>query len=284
MPALRLMVWLALHAGRKVTRLLLVLVCLYFVVVSPKSSSASVEYLDRVLGRRPGWADRFRHFHSFAACLLDRVFLLNNRLDLFEFTFHGEEMLRAHLARGSGCLLFGAHFGSFEAVRAAGRQCHDLPISLVMYEKNATKTNAVLHAINPSLALEIIGLGKPGAMLAVKNRLDQAHLVGVLADRGLTGDRMIDLPFLGELAPFPVGPFRMAALLRQPVVMMLGVYRGGRRYHIHFEEIGTQADFEIGDIDETIMVILQRYVGHLEQHCRLAPYNWSNFFPFWKRK
>lgn len=285
LPAIRLMVWLALHLGRNLARLLLGPICLYFMMFSPRASVASREYLGRVLGRPARWTDGFRHVHSFAACLLDRIYLLHDRAELFDFTISGEDVLRPHLAAGTGCLLFGAHFGSFDAIRAAGRvvkpkDCH-VRMALVMYEENARKANAVLHAINPDLALEIIALGKPGAMLAAKNRLDAGDLVGVLADRALTGDRMVMLPFLGAPAPFPAGPFRMAVLLRKPVVLMLGIYRGGRRYDICFEEIGLPETFTETATEAAMLAMMQRYAARLEAHCLAAPYNWSNFFPFW---
>ena len=125
-----------------------------------------------------------------------------------------KQALTAIREQHGGCFLFGAHLGSFEVVRAAGRHMADVRISLVMYEDNARKTNAVLNAINPALAIDIIGLGKPGSMLAVKDRLDDGHLVGLLADRSLESERRMAIPFLGAPARFPVGPFRMAAMLR----------------------------------------------------------------------
>ena len=54
-----------------------------------------------------------------------------------------------------------------------------------MYEENARKINSALAAINPELTLEVITLGQPGSMLAVEQRLDQGHAIGILADRGL---------------------------------------------------------------------------------------------------
>ena len=163
--------------------------------------------------------------------------LLNDRVELFDFTVHGEAALTAVREQHGGCFLFGAHLGSFEVVRAAGRHMADVRTSLVMYEDNARKTNAVLNAINPALAIDIIGLGRPGSMLAVKDRLDEGHLVGVLADRSLESERRMAFPFLGASARFPVGPFRMAAMLGRPVVLMLGLHRGDRRYDIIFETI-----------------------------------------------
>ncbi len=99
-------------------------------------------------------------------------------------------------------------------VRAVGRQLARARTSLVMYEDNARKANAALHAINPDLAMQIIALGKPGSMLAVRDRLDEGYLIGLLADRSLESERQEQIPFLGCPARFPVGPFRMAAMLR----------------------------------------------------------------------
>jgi predicted LPLAT superfamily acyltransferase len=255
--------------------MMLLPVCAYFFLFSPRSRAASLTYLVRVLGRRPTAADLWRHYRCFATCLLDRVLLLNGRVDLFDVTVHGEDIVTAIQAHGSGGFLFGAHIGSFEVVRAVGRHVANVRTSLVMYEENARKTNAVLHAINPALAVDIIGLGKPGSMLTVRDRLDEGHLVGVLADRSLENERRMQVPFLGEPAWFPVGPFRLAAMLRRPIVLMLGLHHGGRCYEIVFETICAEP------ANEPVEAAMLRYVARLEHHCRRAPYNWFNFYEFW---
>jgi predicted LPLAT superfamily acyltransferase len=277
LAALRLVVWLALRLGRRGARLLLVPIVLYFVAAAARPREASRAYLGRVLGRPPRLAEICRHFHTFATCVLDRVFLLNDRLDEFEIEVHGEEIMTGIRARGEGCFLFGAHFGSFEAVRALGRQRPGLPVTLAMYEENARKIGSVIAAINPTLALDVVGLGRSGAMLLLKERLEHAHVVGLLADRGLDDKGRVRLPFLGAEAPFPTGPFRMAELLKEPVVLMFGIFRGGRRYEIHFERLS-------GDGAETLSLeeIMKRYVSCLEHHVRSAPFNWFNFFDFWR--
>lgn len=278
LPLIRLMVWIILRVGRPASRIAAWPICAYFFLFAPQARAASLAYLARALGRPPGIADRWRLYWCFATCLLDRVLLLNGRADLFDIEVRGEETVIALHAQGAGAFLFGAHVGSFEAARAAGRRVADIRISLVMYEDNARKTNAVLHAVNPALALGIIGLGRLGSMLAVRERLQDGHLVGVLADRSLDGERSVRIPFLGAPARFPVGPFRMAVLLRRPVVLMLGLYRGGGRYEIVFEPLAAPED---GEPVEPVEAMMRRYVARLEHHCRRSPYNWFNFFDFW---
>jgi predicted LPLAT superfamily acyltransferase len=279
---IRLFVWLALHLGRGAARLLLYPVCLYFLVFSRGTRAASRDYLARVLGRPPGFADIFRHYHAFATCVLDRLFLLNDQLDRFELRIEGEAAVIELLARGGGCFLFGAHLGSFEVLRAVGRRHPGMRISLAMYEENARKIGAALRAINPALALDVVALGSHGSMLEIEARLEAGHAVGVLADRGLAGETLARLPFLGSPAGFPVGPFRMMTILRRPVVLMIGLYRGGRRYDIHFERLADPATWPAGGRAEEMDRAMRRYAERLEHYCRIAPFNWFNFYDFWK--
>ena len=280
--AIRFIVWVALTLGRPAARLLLYPICLYFWLFSARARKASRKYLARALGRPPGLGDLFRHYHTFAATLLDRVFLLNDQYARFDVRVHGEEIVEDMMKRGEGCLLLGAHLGSFEIIRSLGREARGLKISLVMYEENARKLNSVLAAINPNLPLQIIGLGKVDSMLKVEEALAAGSVVGLLSDRTIEGEGTVDCEFLGGQSPFPVGPFRLAAMLKRPVVLMFGLYRGGNRYDVHFERLADMGQTIRGERNQIIQQAMQRYAGRLEHYCRLAPYNWFNFYDFWK--
>ncbi len=268
--ALRLMRWIALGLGRRAARLVLHPASAYFLLAAPQARRASRAFLGRALGRRATWADLYRHFYAFAATVLDRVYLLNERFDLFEIDVRGEP------DAGAGLLLMGAHLGSFEALRAAGRH-GGLRVSMVMYEDNARMLNETLAALSPAARQDVIALGRVDSMLRVRDRLAEGGAVGVLGDRGLDDEDAQALPFLGAPARFPLGPFRMAALLRCRVVFMTGLYRGANRYALRFEPI---ADFSTAAAPAP-EVALAVYVACLERHCREAPYNWFNFYDFW---
>jgi predicted LPLAT superfamily acyltransferase len=271
MAVLRIAVCLARCLGRPITRLLLVPVCLAF-LFHTQARTASKHYLTRALDRSPRRREILRHFFTFATTVLDRVYLLNDEAHRFDITIHGEEIVTEILAQGGGCLLLGAHHGSFEVLRLVGRKQPNLKVSLAMYEETGRKISAALNAINPHLAPSIIGLGTPSAMIEISDCLEQGGFVGMLADRTLRNDTQVRLEFLGAQAPFPAGPARLAALLRPPVVLMVGLFRGGNRYEIHFERLAEPAD--------TTRLITQ-YAERLAYYCRQAPYNWFNFFDFW---
>jgi len=281
---LRLMTWMSLRLGRAPTRFVLAGISLYFLLFTPAAKAASRAYLRRALGREPRLADLFRHFHSFASTVHDRVFLLNARFDLLQVEVHGEDVIKEVLAAGRGAFLMGAHMGSFEVVRAIGRQQPGLRVAMVMYEENARKLNAALAAINPVAVQDIIPLGQLDSMLRVQACLDEGMVLGVLGDRTLGGDPTLRIPFLGADAEFPLGPMRLAAMLKRPVLFMSGLYLGGNRYAIHFERLADFRDVERPGRDAAIQSAVVAYAACLERHCRAAPYNWFNFFDFWRPK
>ena len=288
---LRLMRWIAVHAGRRLARSVLHPITLYYLLANRPARRASADYLARALGRPARLADVYRHIHRFAATILDRVYFLQARVDQFEVRSSGAQAVHRHLGAGAGAMLVGAHVGSFEALRAIAQE-QQLPVAMLMYEDNARLINATLAALAPQVQLQTIALGRPGAMLALRRWLDDGGLAGLLADRTLPAaaqqsqrSRSLRLPFLGRPARFSDGPFRLAALLRRPVYFMAGLYHGGNRYEVRFIEL---ADFRDAappanpDAREArILEAMQAYVVLLESLCRESPYNWFNFFDFW---
>jgi predicted LPLAT superfamily acyltransferase len=282
MGMLRAMTWISLRLGRRAARVVLAGASLYFLVAAPAARRASRAYLSRALGRPPRLAELFRHFHSFASCTHDRVYLLNDRFDLFHIQVHGAAAFEEVLASGRGAFLIGAHMGSFEVVRAVGRQRPGLRVAMVMYEQNARKINAALAAINPVAVQDIIPLGRLDSMLQVRTRLDEGVALGMLGDRTLADDVTLPVPFLGSTAAFPVGPMRLAAMLRRPVLFMTGLYLGGNRYAVHFEPLADFTAIEPGQRDAAISRAVFAYAANLERYCRAEPFNWLNFFDFWR--
>jgi predicted LPLAT superfamily acyltransferase len=281
---LRVMTWISLRFGRALGRVVLRAIAAYFVLTSPSSRQASRAYLRRALGRAAGWRDVYRHVFDFAATIHDRIYLLNERFDLFDIRVHGAEHFEAALAQGRGGFLIGAHLGSFEVGRAIGRTRPDLRVAVMMYEENARNINAILATVNPAAKHDVISLGQADSMLKAREYLDKGYMIGMLADRTLSAENgeLERLDFLGASAGFPLGPLRMAAMLRRPAIFMTGLYRGNNRYDVHFEAIADFSAVSSGDRTAQVRIALERYVGLVEKYCRAAPYNWFNYFDFWR--
>ncbi|MFN0038876.1 MAG: acyl-CoA synthetase [Burkholderiales bacterium] len=279
---IRLLLWIALGLGRPAGRILLYPICLYFLLFSGRARAASRKYLAKALGRKPSIVDSYRHYLSFAVVALDRMFLLRDRTRHFDIRIQGEDVLRRELARGQSVFLLGAHLGSFEVLRAKGRELN-IRVSLAMFEQTGRNFNAIARAINPELEAAVIRLGTPESMIRLVERLESGDWVGMLGDRSLSEAGQVRVPFFGEEAAFPTAPFRIAAMLGRPVVLMVGLYRGGNRYDLCFEQLVEFPYLERATRDKTMREWAQRYAQRLEHYCREAPYNWFNFYDFWAR-
>ena len=286
--ALRLMAWIATTLGRPAARLLLPPISLYYLLFAPTPRRHSARYLGRALGRPATWRDLYRHIHTFASTVLDRVYFVRGQTQDFDLRLHGDAGCDETLALRRGGFLLGAHLGSFEALHAAGKSFPGMSVTMVMYPDNARKIHGVLQAVAPEFKLAVIGIGNPGSTLAIRDALDDGKLVGLLGDRhlGSASERSgsVEIPFLGVPARFSDGPLRLAMLLRRRVIFMVGLYLGGKRYDVRFE---TMADFTSPPPDPAareriIEAALRDYVARLERLCREAPYNWFNFYDFWR--
>ncbi|MBI3367412.1 MAG: acyl-CoA synthetase [Burkholderiales bacterium] len=284
---LKLMAWIAVTLGRPVARGILHPIALYFLLCAPAVRRRSLRYLGRALGRPAGWRDVYRHVHSFAATVLDRVYFARGRLPDFELTLSGVEFMDQAVAQGQGAVLLGAHFGSFEALHALGSSRPGLRVAMVMYPDNARMIHGVLQAIAPGMKLDVIAIGGAAATLKIRDWLDAGGLAGLLGDRFLDADKRrgaaVRLPFLGREAPFNDGALRLAMLLRQRVIFMVGLYHGGRRYELRFEPLAdfSQRAANPDQAEARLRAALQAYAARLEALCREAPCNWFNFHDFW---
>jgi predicted LPLAT superfamily acyltransferase len=271
------------HGGRMVGRALLYPITLYFLVRRGPERRASRTWLTRVSGRPASLFAVARHIHTFAATILDRVFLLSGQLHRFDIRVHGLEQLESQLDAGRGVLLFGSHLGSFEALRvlARNRPCNGLRVVLDVGHNPAM--TQLLDALNPEVAATVIDAARDGTaiMLDVQQAIADGGMVALLVDRPQPGEPALAAPFLGRPAPFPMAPWQLAAVLGAPVVLVFGLYRGGNRYDLHFEAF---SDGEVVPRPRRaghVAALIRRYAARLEDRARQVPYNWFNFYDYW---
>jgi predicted LPLAT superfamily acyltransferase len=279
---LRAMAHLSLVLGRPAGRVLLRGIALYFFLFAPKARRSMRDYLRRALGRNPTAADRLRLIMNFATSIHDRLYLLAERYDLFEVSIQGEQLMHQIVAEGGGAVMMGAHVGSFEVLRCLGVRQPGLTVAITMYEDNARKLNEILAAVAPKNPPDIIAVGHLDAMLRIRERLDGGAMVGMLADRTFGDEATLPVTFFGATAYLPIGPMRAAAMLERRVVFMLGLYRGGNRYRVIFEPLADFTATPRAQRQAAIEAAITRYASLLERHCRNDPYNWFNFFDFWR--
>jgi KDO2-lipid IV(A) lauroyltransferase len=214
-------------------------------------------------------------FAAFAACFAD-LLTLNRRpagtLRRWVSSATGEDHLEAALAADRGVILLTAHLGNWElGGRLLGPRLGRATHVVLSAEQDATLETYLrtdtpgLHFVTRRHATSTLGL------LAALRRREAVALQG---DRptGERGDTLV--PFFGEPAAFPLGPFVLARAAGAPVVPAFCTMDAEARYRISIEPAiwvrrGEEAE------------ALARMVGALERAVRAAPTQWFNFFDVW---
>src|SRR5438270_920454 len=211
--------WMAVRIGRSAARLLLYPIAFYFMLGAPAARRVSYYYLERVRGRPARWWHVFRHFYSFAATILDRVYLLRGEFQHFDVTLHQKEILHRRVESGKGCILLGSHLGSFEVLRTLGVTQQDFSLKVLMDSVHNENITRFLDAFNPKIAGTVIAPDRPDTLLRVKESLDAGFFIGMLGDRTSANDKTTRCQFLGATAEFPAGPILLAAVMHCPVIL-----------------------------------------------------------------
>jgi predicted LPLAT superfamily acyltransferase len=268
--------------GRWPARLMLRVIVAYYFLLNGRARAASREYLGR-MGQEATSGAVYRHLLRFAQCALDRLFFLRGQFERFEFSHFGHEHLEKLAQERRGAFLFGAHLGSFEALRASGMS-YGIPVNVVANFRNARRINEVLTRLgNDSNTRFIDAGGSPVSLaLSVRQAVGRGELVAILADRATEG-RSVEVPFLGQSARFPTGAFLLAATMGCPVYLTFGLHFPPNRYALYCEPFAEELKLPRENRHGSLEGYVRRYAERLEHYCRLAPDNWFNFFDFWSK-
>ncbi|HVT31356.1 MAG TPA: acyltransferase [Rhodanobacteraceae bacterium] len=280
-------IWLirtiGLRCGRGAARLCLYPITLYFFLRRGYERRVSYAFLERAFGKPASARQVMRHIHCFASTILDRVFLLSDRYSRFDVGVQGLDALVERMRPDRGVLLLGAHVGSFEALRVLAADRPDVRVCAVLDTQKTPALTELLHALNPEVARNVIDASRPGAeiVLALGEAVREGALVTLLADRAREGEATVVADFMGSPAPFPVAPFLIGALLKVPIVLCIGLYRGGNRYDLYFEPFADSLELPRRARESELKAVAQRYAERLEHYVREDPYNWFNWHDFW---
>lgn len=268
--------------GRGPARLLVAFIAFYFTVFGRQARRAVSAFRER-MGLETGFWQSYRTILRFAQTSLDALFLMRGKTKLFRVKRNGHEYLEELRSAKQSAILIGAHLGSFNIMRTESSS-ESLPLHPVVYTKNARRFNAVLEELDPESKLRLIEIGDGDQidfMLKIREKLEDAGLVAILADRVPDGGKTVEVDFLGGKAKLPAGPYLLASMLRCPVYFTAGIYRGGRDYELYCIPFADRIVLPRGKREEAMQQYAQRYADQLAELAKDAPDNWFNFYDFW---
>ena len=148
----------------------------------------------------------------------------------------------------------------------------------------ARQFNRILARLNPDAGVQLLQVSEfsPAMAMLLADRVAAGEFVAIAADRvPVTGDRICHAEFLGATADFPAGPWLIASLLRCPVWGMSCLHDGDG-YRARIDLLRDQVRLPRGERQQALDACAATFADWLTACLRQSPYDWFNFYDFWK--
>lgn len=280
--------------GKFLILLVLAPVLWYFVCSNSRARQSSLKFLQKVhqqLGAAspfqstPGYRQAYLHFRSFALEALAKIDGWLGRIPSDHIQQQGQVQFADLVASGKGGILMGSHLGNLELCRAMSAGKYHTRIHVLVFTRHAAAFNKALRQANPQVEVNLIQVDSinPVLVMQLKEWVEQNEFIVIVGDRiSVTApERMIYAPFLGEPAPFAIGPWVLASVLECPVYLMFCM-REGERYQLTLEEVAAQVVLPRKNRQQALEAYIRHYATTLEQYALHYPLQWFNFYDFWQ--
>ncbi len=290
---IRLVLFLYKWLGPVLLMPILYPIVFYFFVFGTDARESSRLYLNRALNHNAdpdsrvwvGNRHSFLHFMAFAQSMLYKFAGWTGRITRADIHFPTRDQLIKAVQSGRGGIIAGAHLGTIEVGRALSRDLEGFKLNVLVHTHHAENFNRVMKTINPEFQAELIQVTSLGADTAIllKQKVEKGEFVAILGDRTPVASqgREIWVPFFGKPAPFPQGPYILAAVLNCPLYMLNCLKRPGG-FDVYFDQLADQVVLPRKSRQQAIAQYAKLYVEKLEHYTTLYPYQWFNFFDFWR--
>ncbi|WP_038266825.1 glycosyltransferase family 2 protein [Xenorhabdus cabanillasii] len=289
--------------GRKPFEWLLYPVVGYFWITGGAQRQASQQYLARLKQTMqcknmtiPHGLNSYCHYLRFGGAMLDKIASWRGDLKLgkdVEFAEGAEETLLG--GESSGKLLLVSHLGDIEVCRALAQHAGQQTINALVFTEHAQRFKQIIEEVSPQAGINLLPVTDVGADTAIllKEKIDAGEWVAIVGDRIAVNSsrsnasrhtntsRIVWSQFLGDLAPFPQGPFILASVLRCPVLLMFAL-RQNNQFRIYCEPFANPLELPRKQRNQALQQAVDHYASRLEHYALLSPLDWFNFFDFWQ--
>ncbi len=258
----------------------------YFCLFSFKSTQQVYKFLRYRIGFNNFRAITgiYKSYFVFGKCLLDRFIVMAHIPNTFTYTFEGEEHLHSIAAAGEGGILLSAHVGNWEV---AGHLLTRIKakVNVVMMDAEHQKIKSYLESMKERSKLNVIAIKDDiSHIYEISAALERKELVCIHGDRYLKGNKTVMVDFLGQEAPFPIGPMSLVFSMKVPVTYVFAIKESNKHYHFYATEPKKfLIDPSKGNARAQLNEAVKEYAKAVENKVKEYPYQWFNYFDFWAK-
>ncbi|SFN18764.1 Predicted acyltransferase, LPLAT superfamily [Paenimyroides ummariense] len=258
----------------------LVFVAFYYFVAYPTSFKAMFSYFRhrQQFSFFKAVFAVYKSYFTFGQVLIDKIAISAGLRNKFTFDFDGIDILKQLLSEGKGGILISAHIGNFEI---AEKFFADIDFNCQIHIVTVDQEHSVIKQYLESITDE-----KPNVqfiyvkedmshIFEINDALSKNHLICFTGDRYFDQSRTMQAELLAKEAHFPAGTFMLASRLKTPVAYVYVMKEPNLHYHLYTRRA---PEFKHRDAQ----AVLNSYTDSVSQMLKKYPYQWFNYFDFWK--
>lgn len=226
----------------------------------------------------------FGNFYMLGKVMLDRITLLAGFKGKYTFDFEGEEHLHRLANSGKGGIILGAHAGNWEV---AGKLLTRIktPVHIVMYDGERSEIKDLLEETTGGKAFNVVYIKENDLshIFEINEIIKRGELIAMHGDRFMPGSKLHACSFFGHEAPFPLGPYYLAASLKVPICFVSTMKESATHYHFYSSEpmhVGGENPSR-KTLHSDAKELTEKYASNLEAVVKKYPLQWFNYYNFW---
>jgi len=258
----------------------------FFYLLFSKKKSIYYFYYQRLnYGSLKSIISIYKNYVFLGKTLIDKIAILSGQKKQYTFDFEGEMYLHEIANEKQGGLLLGAHMGNWEVAGELLERV-DAVINILMVEAEHEKLKDVLNDAIADKKVNVIPIKDDMShVFSVIEAFKRKELVAMHGDRFIEGNQTLDVPFLGEMAKFPIGPMVLASKYSIPVTFVFSVKETNRHYHFFATKGKIYPSYrKVALRNKAVQEMIEEYVHHLEEKVLKYPLQWFNYHQFWNKE
>ena len=221
--------------------------------------------------------DVYRSFYHFGKAIVDRFAVYSGHS--FDVEVENWNLYLDKVKGKDSVVLLFSHLGNSEMAAYTMNTAEKKMNILLFGGESAVVLSNRAKVLNENKAgMIIVNPGEMDHIYAVNEALLRGEVLAIAGDRNM-GSKTISCRFMGKESPLPAGVFQLCVTSKCPILLTFVIKEGVNAYHIYTEELHPNAALSRM---ERAQDLAQQFAGRLEQMAYQYPYEWFNFYNFWK--
>ena len=275
---IKLIIGLYNFFGYKAAKSLVFVVALFYTLVTQAKRKELASFYNAV-GLKNSLITYFHHVYAFSLTIFDRFIakegMQESAIKVSRINVEAFESLQE-----TGGMLTLSHHGNW-AQSFKIFQTYDVKLNIISNELIDENIQQLETEKEHNNRINIINITEGmQAMLEIARALQNKEVIIIMVDRVQALNKTVEVSFLGRKTYLHSGGFEIANMRKVPMLGCDIVRIDDNAIKVAFSDIITTTHSKK---EEAIRDLAQQYASFLEVVVKEYPYQWFNFFDFWKK-